>query len=289
MNGIHVPLVTPFAANGEVDAASLERLARHCLEEGAAGLVALGTTGESAMLTAREREAVLEVCRRVSDDHGTPLTVGVSGMGTATTVEQAREHDRWADRLMVVVPYYLRPTDEGVMTHFEAVVDAVRAPVIVYNVPHRTGKALTTGTLATLLSMEGVGAVKHCAGAIDQGTLELLALDVDADVLTGDDALIHPMLGLGAAGAISTTANIAPGHYRRLHDLVRGQDTAAALELHNALLPLVSTVFAEPNPTVVKAALSEIGLIDEPTVRAPLCQADPQLVSDAVAVFKELP
>ncbi|WP_202125050.1 dihydrodipicolinate synthase family protein, partial [Actinomadura physcomitrii] len=128
MHGIHASLVTPFTRSGEVDAKSLERLAVHCLEQGADGLVALGTTGEAALLTAEERRTVVEVCRAVSIEHGAPLTVGAGTMGTADTIRKAREHAAYADALLVVVPYYLRPSDDGVIDHFAAVGAAVDVP-----------------------------------------------------------------------------------------------------------------------------------------------------------------
>ncbi|MCP9982066.1 dihydrodipicolinate synthase family protein [Actinomadura madurae] len=128
MHGIHASLVTPFTRSGEVDAKSLERLAVHCLDNGADGLVALGTTGEAALLSAAERRTVLEVCRAVSLEHGTPLTVGAGTMGTEDSIRQARERAPLADALLVVVPYYLRPSDEGVVDHFAAVGAAVDVP-----------------------------------------------------------------------------------------------------------------------------------------------------------------
>jgi 4-hydroxy-tetrahydrodipicolinate synthase len=268
MHGIHVPLVTPFAANGTVDVPSLERLAHHVLEQGAAGLVALGTTGEAPLLTDAERRTVIDVCRRVSDAHRTPLTVGAGSVGTDESARQAKERAEAADLLLVLVPYYLRPSDEGVVEHFATVGAAAGVPLVVYNIPYRTGKTLRVETLLTLLSAEHVAGVKHCAGAIDADTLTLLA---NADgVLGGDDAYLFPMLALGAAGGVAATANVAPAALAAMASSVRTGDLVTARGLHEGLLPLTRALFAEPSPTVIKAVLAEQGLIAHPFVRSPL-------------------
>jgi 4-hydroxy-tetrahydrodipicolinate synthase len=268
MKGIHVPIVTPFAANGTVDAPSLERLAHHVLDQGAAGLVALGTTGEAPMLTDGERRTVIDVCRRVSDAHGTPLTIGAGTIGTEESARQAKERAESADLLLVLVPYYLRPSDEGVVEHFAAVGAAAGVPLVVYNVPYRTGKTLRVATLLELLAAEHVAGVKHCAGAIDGDTLALLAHA--RNVLGGDDAFLYPMLQLGAAGGIAASANVAPGAMVAMAEAVRAGEAERARSLHQALLPLTRALFAEPSPGVIKAVLAERGLIGHAGVRAPL-------------------
>jgi 4-hydroxy-tetrahydrodipicolinate synthase len=268
MNGIHVPLVTPFRTDGAVDVFSLERLAHHLLGQGAAGLVALGTTGEAPLLTDAERRTVIEVCRRVSDAHGTPLTVGAGTVGTDESVRQAEERAEAADLLLVLVPYYLRPSDEGVVEHFAAVGAAAGVPLVVYNVPYRTGKTLRVETLLALLASDHIVGVKHCAGSIDADTLTLLAHG--HGVLGGDDAFLYPMLALGAAGGVVASANVAPAALVAMAEAVRAGDTERARELHHALLPLTRALFAEPSPGVIKAVLAELGLIAHPGVRAPL-------------------
>ncbi|HEY7487922.1 MAG TPA: 4-hydroxy-tetrahydrodipicolinate synthase [Streptosporangiaceae bacterium] len=289
MDGIHVSLVTPFTRAGEVDLASLERLARYGVEHGAAGLVALGTTGEPAMLTPEEQGAVLRVCRKVSDEHGVPLTVGAGTIGTEATIKQAQECAEIADALLVVVPYYLRPSDEGVLDHFAAIGAAVDVPLLPYNIPYRTGKTLRPQTLLTLLAQEYVAGMKHCAGAIDDDTLTLLAnAGPDASVLCGDDAYLYPMLQLGAAGGITASATLAPAAYATMAEAVRTGDAATARSLHDGLLPLVDALFAEPSPGVLKAALAERGLIDDPAVRSPLRPPSREPVSRALQALSRL-
>ncbi|GAA4606026.1 4-hydroxy-tetrahydrodipicolinate synthase [Actinoallomurus liliacearum] len=268
LHGIHVPLVTPFGPDGALDVPSLEGLAHHVLTEGAAGLVVLATTGEAALLTADERRTVIATCRKISEEYGAPLTVGVGTIGTEESVRQAIDRAVDADLLLAVVPYYLRPTDEGVLEHFAAIGAAAGVPLIVYNIPYRTGKTLRVETLLELLATEHVAGIKHCPGAIDADTLTLLA--EGRGVLGGDDAFLYPMLQLGAAGGITASANVAPAAFAALADAVRDGDAARARDLHDALLPLVNALFAEPSPTVIKAVLAERGLIADATVRSPL-------------------
>ncbi len=287
MHGIHVPVVTPFTADGALDVASLERLAHQVLDEGAAGLVALGTTGEAQLLTAAERRTVTGVCRRVSDAHRTPLTVGAGTIGTTESAEQAAACAEDADHLLVPVPYYLRPSDEGVLDHFAAVGAAAGVPLVVYNVPYRTGKTLRVETLLTLLGRDEVAGVKHCAGAVDADTLTLLARG--HGVLGGDDAFLYPVLQLGAAGGVAATANVAPGAVTAMEGAVRAGDAARARGLHEALLPLTEALFAEPSPAVIKAVLAERGSIACPGVRAPLRAPAAASVNAALDALKGLP
>ncbi|MEV5746351.1 dihydrodipicolinate synthase family protein [Actinoallomurus sp. NPDC052308] len=268
LHGIHVPLITPFGPDGALDVPSLEGLAHHVLTEGAAGLVVLATTGEAALLTADERRTVVATCRKISEEYGAPLTVGVGTIGTEESVRQAIDRAADADLLLAVVPYYLRPTDEGVLEHFAAIGAAAGVPLIVYNIPYRTGKTLRVETLLELLATDHVAGIKHCPGAIDADTLTLLA--EGRGVLGGDDAFLYPMLQLGAAGGITASANVAPAAFAALADAVRDGDAARARDLHDALLPLVNALFAEPSPTVIKAVLAERGLIADATVRSPL-------------------
>jgi 4-hydroxy-tetrahydrodipicolinate synthase len=288
MHGIHAALVTPFTRDGEVDAKSLERLAAHCLRDGATGLVALGTTGEAALLTAEERRTVLEVCRAVSIEHGARLIVGAGTMGTADTIREAREHAPLADALLVVVPYYLRPSDDGVIDHFAAVGAAVDVPLIAYNVPYRTGKALSGEALVRLLGLDCVAGIKHCAGAVDQPTLDMLAAETGKAVLCGDDAYVYPMLQLGASGGVAASACLAPRAYADMADAARHGNAARGLALHNALLPLAGALFSEPSPSVLKACLAEIGVIDDPAVRAPLHAPRPESTAAALRAFRAL-
>ncbi|TMR06298.1 4-hydroxy-tetrahydrodipicolinate synthase [Actinomadura soli] len=288
MRGTHASLVTPFTRSGEVDAKSLERLAVHCLDHGAAGLVALGTTGEAAMLSPAEQRTVLEVCRAVSIEHGTPLTVGAGTIGTEDSIRQARERAPLADALLVVVPYYLRPSDEGVVDHFAAIGAAVDVPLVAYNVPYRTGKPLSAETLLRILALDCVAGIKQCAGAVDHDTLAVLAANTGKAVLCGDDAYLYPMLQLGASGGITASACLAPAAYAAMSAAARDGNAPRGLALHNALLPMAEALFGEPSPSVLKECLVEEGLIDEPAVRAPLHAPRAESVAAALRAFRTL-
>ncbi|MFI0370486.1 dihydrodipicolinate synthase family protein [Actinomadura sp. 1N219] len=288
MHGIHASLVTPFTRSGEVDAKSLERLAVHCLDNGADGLVALGTTGEAAMLSPAEQRTVLEVCRAVSIEHGTRLTVGAGTIGTEDSIRQARERAPLADALLVVVPYYLRPSDEGVIDHFAAIGAAVDVPLVPYNIPYRTGKPLSAGTLLKILALDCVAGIKHCAGAVDHDTLAVLAAGSGKAILCGDDMYVYPMLQLGASGGIAASACLAPAAYAAMAAAARDGNAPRGLALHNALLPMADALFGEPSPSVLKACLVEEGLIDEAAVRAPLHAPRPESVAAALRAFRSL-
>ncbi|WP_242902856.1 dihydrodipicolinate synthase family protein [Actinomadura terrae] len=289
MHGIHASLVTPFTPAGKVDVKSLERLAAHCLAGGVCGLVALGTTGEAATLTAAEQQAVLKTCRAVATEHGAPLIVGAGTMGTEDSVRQARERAPLADVLLVVVPYYLRPSDEGVIEHIAAIGAAVDVPLLVYNIPYRTGKQLSAATLLRLLELDCVLGLKHCPGGIDQDTLALFAARTGKAILCGDDAYTYPMLQLGACGAIAASACLAPEAFAAMAEASRTCNTTRALTFHDALHPVVEALFAEPSPAVLKACLAEAGVIDDPAVRAPLRAPHPDTVARARDALHILP
>ncbi|WP_018654708.1 dihydrodipicolinate synthase family protein [Actinomadura flavalba] len=259
MTQIHAALPTPLTAADTVDVASLERVVRRCLDGGAAGLVALGSTGEAMLLTDDERRTVLDVCRA----SGAPLTVGAGGAGTAATIAEARGWQRYADALLVPVPYYVRPDDDAVVAHFAAVTAALDVPVIVYDIPYRTGKRLAPDALLRILDLDGVAAMKHCPGALGRDTLDLIA-NSTKPILCGDDALLFPMLALGAEGGVTATACLVPEAYRDMR-----------LDDHDALLPLLDTLAEQAAPAVLKGALAELGVIDTPLVRAPLTPARP--------------
>jgi dihydrodipicolinate synthase/N-acetylneuraminate lyase len=163
---------------------------------------------------------------------------------------------------------------------------AAGVPLIVYNVPYRTGKTLRAETLLTLLAADHVAGVKHCAGAIDADTLTLLAHS--DSVLGGDDAFLFPMLTLGAAGGIAASGNVAPAAFASMGEAVRAGHTGCARDLHNALLPLTRALFAEPSPCVIKAVLAEFGLIEHPGVRAPLRAPCPASLGAAMDALKGL-
>ncbi|MFD6417293.1 dihydrodipicolinate synthase family protein [Streptomyces sp. NPDC060194] len=289
--GVHVPLVTPFADGGEVALDALERLAHTCLDEGAAGLVALGTTAEVSTLTGEERAAVLGVVTRVCRDRGAPLTVGAGGNDTAAARRAlaALTEVPEAVAALSLVPYFTRPSEAGVVAHFTALAAASPVPLLVYHVPYRTGQELSARTLCALGAIPNVAGVKYAAGAVTAATVELMATRPPGfAVYAGDDVLLSPLLALGAEGGILASAHLATRGFAELADAWRGGDGVRAAALGRRLSVLSAALFAEPNPTVVKAVLHARGRIPAPGVRLPLLPAGREPVARALGALAAL-
>jgi 4-hydroxy-tetrahydrodipicolinate synthase len=285
LSGVYVPLVTPFTPDGEVDTATLDRLAREVVADGAAGIVALGTTGEPAVLEDAERRAVLDVCAVVRRDTGTTLVVGAGGSGTWRSAAELAALAAWpeVDAALVPVPAFVRPTEAGVVAHMAQLAARSPVPVIVYHVPHRTARPLGVAALRELAALPGVVGMKNAVPALDVDTVTLLADPPRGfAVLAGDDVMAAPMLALGAAGAIAASAHLCTGRWVAMVDAWRAGDAARARELGAPLAPLAAALFAEPNPSVIKAVLHATGRIPVPDVRLPLLPPDPATVAAAL-------
>jgi 4-hydroxy-tetrahydrodipicolinate synthase len=271
LSGIYVPLITPFARDGSVDLAALHDLAASVLADGAAGLVVLGTTGEPAALTETERDDVVAVCAEL----GAPLLIGVDGGSTAACVAAVRALGGRADTgALVVVPPYVRPGDAGVLAHFRAVAAASPVPVVIYHIPYRTGQRLSPGTLLELAAIPNIAGMKLADGPIRGDTVGLLgSAPPSFAVLGGDDAVISPLLALGARGGVLASAHLATRSFVALHEAWRDGDVARARPLGHRLAALSAALFAEPNPAVIKAVLHAQGRIATPDVRLPLLPA----------------
>ncbi|MFI6787739.1 4-hydroxy-tetrahydrodipicolinate synthase family protein [Nonomuraea sp. NPDC050383] len=286
LKGIHVPLVTPFASTGEVAAGALDKLARRVLDEGASGLVALGTTGEVAALTPAERAQVVEVCAEVCRERGAPLTVGINGNDTRSVLAALEELPPDVTAALVTVPYFLRPSERGVVAHFEALADGTPVPLVIYHIPYRTGQAVGAATLRRLGGHPMIAGVKYATGGVDQDVLDLLGdLPEGFDVLGGDDAVISPLLAAGASGGIMASANLAPADFADLAAAWSAGDVTRARDLGHRLTRLSAALFAEPNPAVTKGVLHAQGLIPTPDVRLPLLPASEPSITTALALL----
>ncbi|MFG3441645.1 4-hydroxy-tetrahydrodipicolinate synthase [Nonomuraea sp. NPDC047897] len=284
LNGIHVPLVTPFDADGEVALDAVEKLAGHLLDQGAAGLVALGTTGEVAALSPAERAAVVEACARACRERDAPLTVGVTGNEPRSVLASLRELPGGVAAALVTVPYFLRPGERGVVAYFEALAAESPVPLVIYHIPYRTGQQVSAATLRHLGRHPRIAGVKYAAGGIDQDAVDLLGEPpADFDVLGGDDVVVSPLLALGASGAILASAHLATDRFAELVAAWQAGDAVRARELGHRLARLSATLFAEPNPTVVKGVLHARGLIPTPDVRLPLLPAGAESVARALS------
>ncbi len=290
LTGLFIPLITPFTADGELAADALERLANRVLDDGAAGIVALGTTAEAATLTEDERSAVLAICSRVCRERAAPLVAGAGTNDTARSAAELASLTRFPEirAALVVVPYYVRPGEAGVLEHFRALATSSPVPLIIYNIPYRTGQVLSWRTLARLAGLASIAGVKHAAGSIDQDTIAMMAgRPAHFSVLGGDDPYISPLLALGADGGILASAHVRTCDFARLVRLWQDGQVTAGRELGHRLAPLSQALFAEPNPVVIKSVLHRLGEIPSPGVRLPLLPASPDSADAALRAAAE--
>ena len=263
--GIWVALVTPFR-NGEIDFAGLDRLVGKLLEDGVAGFVVCGTTGEAAALSQAEQLAVLDaVLQRAPAER---VIMGLAGNQLNALLDLQREIQRRPlAGLLVPAPYYIRPSQAGLEHFFTTLADAAEVPLVLYDIPYRTGIHIERDTLRRIVSHPNIQAIKDCAG--DAETTMMMIAEGQVQVLAGEDTQIFNTLCLGGAGAISASAHIRADLYVRMQQCVAGGDLQGARQLHYQLLPWMQTAFAEANPSAIKAALALQGLIGEEP-RAPL-------------------
>ncbi|MFF4414191.1 4-hydroxy-tetrahydrodipicolinate synthase family protein [Streptosporangium sp. NPDC001559] len=276
LSGVYLPLITPFDGNGEIALGALEDLAHAALEEGAAGLVALGTTAEVAMLAEEERRAVVEVCAKVCGERSAELIVGAGSSDTRGSAEALRALKAWPEvtGALVTVPSFVRPSEAGVLAHFTALAEQTPVPIVVYNIPYRTGQSVGAATLRRVGELPMVAGVKHAVGGVDQDTLSLLADPPEGfAVLAGDDPYLSALLALGGSGGILASAHLRTGLFVELVEAWRSGEVAHARALGHRLSALSASVFTEPNPTVIKGVLHAQGRIPTASVRLPLVPA----------------
>jgi len=266
--GAIVAIVTPFK-NGRVDEEKLRELIEFQIENGTDGIVPCGTTGESPTLSHEEHDRVIEI----TVDAVKKRVPVIAGTGSNSTAEALRltEHARevGADGALMVCPYYNRPTQEGLYQHYKTIAEQVKIPVIVYNIPGRTGVNLLPETMARLAKVPGIVGTKEASGSLKQMHEVIQLCGPDFAVLSGDDFFTYPLLCLGGHGIISVISNIVPKDMAALVDAFAAGDLQKAKDLHYRMVPLVDSLFIETNPTPVKAALAMMGKI-EYEVRLPL-------------------
>lgn len=285
--GTGVALVTPFK-DGSLDLSALEQLVHHCIEGGVDFLVALGTTGETPVLSPSERKVVLEHVVRFTAGR-VPIVAGYGGNNTQTLVDQLRSHSfEGIDGILSASPSYNKPTQEGIYQHFMALAEAAPRPIILYNVPGRTASNMTAATTLRLAQASPkFVAIKEASGNLQQ-VMHLLNSDCPDDfaVLSGDDNLTLPMLACGAHGLISVVANAYP-KYSQLVRAARQGDLSQARMLHYQYLELVEALFKEGNPAGVKYVLSKMG-IGGATTRLPLVGISDALKADIDRLMEEV-
>lgn len=265
--GVSVALVTPFR-KGELDEESLRRLVGYVVGQGVHGLVATGSTGETPTLSRDERERVWRVIREEAPKEVFVLA-GTGTNSTRETLELTRAAaETGVDGCMVVVPYYNKPTPGGLLAHFTAVAEGSSLPLMLYNVPSRTGTNMLPATVAELAKHENIVAVKEASGNVDQAT-EILRRCPGLTVLSGEDSLTLPILAAGGSGVVSVAGHVAGTHLVAMREHYLAGRVKEAAEMHRRLLPLIQVLFRETNPAPVKAALAQLGVLEN-ELRLPL-------------------
>jgi 4-hydroxy-tetrahydrodipicolinate synthase len=285
--GVGTALITPFTASGALDEAAITRLARRQIDAGIHFLVPCGTTGETPTLDANERRTVVELV--VAEANGqVPVLAGAGGNSTRDVVAAAKAMQAaGADGLLSVTPYYNKPTPDGLFQHFSAIADATPLPIVLYNVPGRTGCNMDAATVARLATIPTVVAVKEASGNITQMAEICRAVPDDFLVLSGDDAITLPLMSLGGRGIISVCSNEVPAEMAQMVEAAERGDFATARLLHHKLLPIMQVNFVESNPGPVKFAMAAMGLCEH-VFRLPMVPPR-QASRDAVlAVLKDL-
>lgn len=266
--GAIVAIVTPFK-NGKVDEGKLRELIEFQIANGTDGIVPCGTTGESPTLSHEEHDRVIEI----TVDAVKKRVPVIAGTGSNSTAEALRltkhAHEVGADGALMVCPYYNRPTQEGLYQHYKFIAENVSIPIIVYNIPGRTGVNLLPDTLARLAKIPNIVGTKEASGSLKQMHDVIQLCGPDFAVLSGDDFFTYPLLCLGGHGIISVVSNVAPGDMAALVDAFAAGDLKKAKDLHFKMVPLIDSLFIETNPVPVKAALAMMGKIDY-EVRLPL-------------------
>jgi 4-hydroxy-tetrahydrodipicolinate synthase len=283
--GIWVPIVTPFSGSTqEVDHPALARLAHYLAGEGIAGIVAGATTGEGALLRTKEQEAIFATLRTAVPQ--LPIVLGLSQSATEAAATQARQlASLQPDGLLVTPPAYVRPTQLGIQRHFEAIVEAADLPVLVYNIPYRTGVNVELATLQALARDPRIAGIKECGGTTER--MLRLVHETPLKVLSGDDNQNFVALCLGAHGTIAASAHILPRWHVRIRALLQKGEIEAARRLTVALQPMIRSLFEEPNPAPLKALLALQGY-GEAKVRLPFIAASDALCERLRAAWEVL-
>lgn len=288
VEGIYLPLITPFL-DGEVDYPSLKRLVAHYRNEPLDGLVLLGSTGESAVLSRAEKVRVVQTV--IDENHDQlPVYVGLGGNNTASVVDAVDDFDELEiDGFMSVVPYYNKPSVDGIIQHFRAIADNTVRPIIIYNVPSRTGANLPNDAVLELAAtVSNVDAVKDACGDIRQSLDLLERAPEEFGVLCGDDELFFTSLVNGGNGGILASSHLATATFAAVREAVQQERLVAARELWRGVSPMIPLLFAESNPMPIKHCLWRKGLIDSAECRLPLTKVSMRLADELDVMLGKL-
>jgi len=279
--------VTPFDKGGSIDEAAVRRLARRQIDAGIHFLVPCGTTGESPTLTEDERVRVVELVVQEAGGQ-VPVLAGAGGYNTREVIHVAnRMREAGASGILSVTPYYNKPTPEGLYQHYRAIAEGVGLPVIVYNVPGRTGVNVEPATLVRLSTIPGIVAVKEASGNMPQICEVCRVVPEGFIVLAGDDSLTLPVMSVGGQGIISVAANAIPAEMVKMVELAAANDFDGARRVHASLMPFLTVNFIEANPIPIKAAMAMMGLLEE-RYRLPMVSPQPYSRDKIAAVLASM-
>jgi 4-hydroxy-tetrahydrodipicolinate synthase len=285
--GVGTALITPFTKSGALDEYAITQLAKRQIERGVHFLVPCGTTGETPTLSAAERRRVVELVLKAADGQ-VPVMAGAGGYDTQEVVHVAKEMQSiGVQGLLSVTPYYNKPTPEGLFAHLSKIADATPLPIMLYNVPGRTGCNIDAATCAKLATIPHVIGVKEASGNITQMVEICRAVPANFLVLSGDDALTLSLMAIGGRGLISVASNVAPAAIANMVEAAERGDFAGARQMHHFLVPLMLGNFIESNPGPVKYAMSVMGLCEE-VYRLPVVSPRPASQEKIRAFLKEL-
>ena len=285
--GVGTALVTPFTRNGDLDEAAVRRLGRRQVDNGVHFLAPCGTTGENPTLTHDERLRIVEIL--VDELKGqVPILAGAGGYDTKEVIRLAADFEkRGVSGLLSVTPYYNKPTQEGLFQHYRAIAESTPLPIVVYNVPGRTGVNVEVATLARLAELPNIAGVKEASGNMMQMCEIVRAVPGEFIVLSGDDALTLPLMAVGGHGIVSVASNEIPRELVQMVEAAERNDFAAARQIHARILPLMQVNFVEANPVPVKAAMAAMGLLEE-VYRLPMVSPKAESKDKIVAVLRAL-
>lgn len=283
--GSLVAIVTPFKSNSDVDFEAYGRLIEWHIEQGTDGIVPCGCTGEAATLSHDEQEGIIKFCiEKVAGR--VPVVAGTGSNSTREALSLTKyAKEIGADGALLITPYYNKPTPAGQIAHYTTIAEQADIPVVLYNVPSRTGTNMLPETVAELAKCPNIVAIKEASGSVDQVSQILSQCGIT--VLSGDDSLTLPMMSVGATGVVSVAANVAPAKVARLCRAFSEGNLQEARQIHFELLPLFKALFFETNPIPVKAALAAMGLIEN-HLRLPLTPMQPGKYAQLEAVLKSL-
>jgi 4-hydroxy-tetrahydrodipicolinate synthase len=286
--GVFTALATPFEADGGIDEAALRSLVERQIEGGVSGLVPMGTTGESPTLSHNEHVRVIEIV--VDQTSGRcPIIAGSGSNSTDEAMEMTQQAmEIGADASLQVAPYYNKPSQEGFYRHFSTIADAADIPLIIYNIPSRTGKNIENDTMCRLAQHPNIVGVKEASGDLDQ-VMDLVSRKPEEFVvLSGDDKLAYPIVALGGHGVISVAGNYLPAKMSEFMAVALEGDLITAMKMHYALLPLFKGLFVDTNPIPLKYAMSRKGWLKE-VYRLPMCSMSDALKQQLDSVLDALP